>query len=134
MLYSLYWLATADYQDPSIVFGLKPSDSWTTKIDKESVPIVQVSLHGLDNGRYKAYVEYGKTAGGSPFSVWQRSLQISDWIPTDVETPAQGGKTVYLGEIEITDELKTITLRKRPSDTTSVRVFSFQFERIEDGK
>jgi hypothetical protein len=134
MMYSLYWLATADYQDPSIVFGLKPSDSWTTKIDIEAVPIVQVSLHGLDNGRYKAYIEYGKTAQGSPFSVWQRSSQISGWIPTNIETPSQEAKTVYVGNIEITDELKTITLRKKLSDTASVRVFSLIFEKIEDGK
>jgi hypothetical protein len=134
MVYSLYWLATADYQDPFILFGLKPSDSWTTKIDIASVPIVQVSLHGLDKGRYKAFVEYGKTANGSPFSVWQRTAQVSGWIPTNIELPEQESKTVYAGDIEITDELKTITLRKRPSDTTSVRVFSFLFEKIEDKK
>jgi hypothetical protein len=134
MMYSLYWLATADYQDPSIVFGLKPSDSWTTKIDIEAVPIVQVSLHALDNGRYKAYIEYGKSENGTPFSIWQRSSKISAWIPTDIEMPKEGGKIVYAGDIEITDELKTITLRKRPSDTASIRVFSFLFEKIENAK
>ena len=131
MMYSLYWLASADYQDPSIVFALKPSDSWTTKIDAESVPIVQISLHSLDNGRYKAYIEHGKTANGSPFSIWQRSSQVSGWIPTDVETPSQGGKVVPIGEIEITGELKTITIRKKRADTASVKVFSLQFEKIE---
>ncbi|HET9278384.1 MAG TPA: glycoside hydrolase family 172 protein [Flavitalea sp.] len=134
MMYSLYWLATADYQDPSIVFGLKPSDSWTTKIDIDAVPVVQVSLNNLDNGQYKVYIEYGATPHGSPFSLWQRSSQISGWIPTDIEAPERGGKTVYAGDIEITDELKTITLRKRPSDTVSVRVFNFLFEKIESGK
>jgi hypothetical protein len=133
MVYSLYWLATADYQDPSIVFGLRPSDSWTTKIDIEAVPVVQVSLHGLDNGRYKTYVEYGKTESGTPFSVWQRSSQVSGWIPTDGDIPKEG-KTVYAGEIEITDELKTITLRKKIADTASFRVLSFIFEKIETGK
>jgi hypothetical protein len=134
MMYSLYWLATADYQDPSIVFGLKPSDSWTTKIDIEAVPIVQVSLHSLDNGRYKTYIEYGTTEDKKPFSLWQRSAPVSGWIPTDIEKPAGGGKTVYAGDIEITDELKTITLRKRPSDAASVRIFSFRFEKIAETK
>ena len=134
MVHSLYWLATADYQDPLIVFGLKASDSWTAKIDVDAVPVVQVSLHGLDNGRYKAYVEYGKTSNGSVFSIWQRSAQISEWIPTDIEISEKETKTVYLGEIEITDELKTITMRKRPSDNASIRVFSFQFERIDSSK
>jgi hypothetical protein len=132
MLFSLYWLATADYQDPAIIFGLKKSDSWTAKIDIEGVPIVQISLPGLDNGRYKLYVEYGKTENGSPFSIWQRSEQISGWFPTDIETPADKTKTEYAGEIEITDELKTITLRKKRADDTSVKILSFLFEKIND--
>jgi hypothetical protein len=102
------------------------------RIDIEAVPVVQVSLHGLDNGRYKAYIEYGKTAKGNPVSVCQRSSQISGWIPTNIETPSQGGKIVNVGDIEITAELKTITLRKKLSDSTSVRVFSFLFEKIEN--
>jgi hypothetical protein len=121
MVFSLYWLAAADYQDPAIVFSLKRSDSWTAKIDIEAVPIAQVSLHGLDKGRYKVYVEYGKTESTAPFSIWQRSAQVSDWIATDKDMPAEGGKTVYAGEIDITDELNTITLRKRVADDASVR-------------
>ncbi len=53
MSFSLYWFATADYEDPAIVFSLKKSDSWTATVDMEAIPIVQVSLAGLDNGRYK---------------------------------------------------------------------------------
>ncbi len=60
------------------------------------------------------YIEYGKTENGSPFSIWQRSKQISDWIPTEMEiTNANQVKTVYAGDIEITEELNTITLRKK---------------------
>ncbi|MHC1774566.1 MAG: DUF2961 domain-containing protein [Lentimicrobium sp.] len=132
MLISLYWLATADYQDPAIVFGLKKSDAWHTTVDIEAIPIVQVSLPGLDNGRYKLYIEYGKTENSGPFSVWQRLKQVSDWIPTDIEqTPTNEGKTVYAGDIEITEELKTITLRKKKTDDTSVRIYKFLFEKTE---
>jgi hypothetical protein len=134
MVFSLYWLAAAEYQDPSIVFTLKKSDSWTANVDPEAMPIVQVHLNGLDNGRYKLYVEYGKTELTSPFSIWQRSTQISDWIATDSEMPARGGKTIYAGEIEITEEVKTITLRKKLSDDASVRIYNFAFEKIERAK
>jgi hypothetical protein len=134
MVFSLYWLAAADYQDPAIVFSLKRSDSWTAKIDIEAVPIAQVSLQGLERGRYKVYVEYGKTESTAPFSIWQRSAQVSDWIATDKDMPAEGGKTVYAGEIDITDELNTITLRKRVADDASVRIYSFQFEKVERKK
>lgn len=133
MLISLYWLATADFEDPSIVFGLKKSDSWTTTVDMEAIPIVQVSLPGLDNGRYKLYIEYGRTENSGPFSVWQRLKQVSDWIPTDIEaTPTNQGKTIYMGDIDITEELKTITLRKKIADDASVRVYKFLFEKINN--
>jgi hypothetical protein len=134
MTFSLYWLASANFQDPSIVFSLKKSDSWTTTVDLDAVSIAQVSLNALDNGRYKLFIEYGKTEFTNPFSIWQRSKKISEWISADTTMPSEGGKTVYAGEIEITDDLKTITLRKRPSDDVSVRVFSFLLERIEDTK
>ena len=80
--------------------------------------------------RLAVYVEYGASDDPGSFSVWQRSAQISDWIPATRDLPSKGGKTIYAGEIEITDEIKTITLRKK-SDDTSVRIFSFQFEKIE---
>lgn len=131
MLFSLYWNATADYQDPGIIFGLKKVDSWTSNIDLEAVPIVRVSLPQLDNGRYKLHIEYGKTENGSPFSVWQRLKKISDWIPTDIETPAEGGKIIYAGEIDITDELKTITLRKKLADDATVCIYKLIFEKID---
>lgn len=131
MFFSLYWHATADYKDPSIIFGLKKTNEWYTSIDIEAIPIVQISLAGLDNGRYKLYVEYGKTGGGKPFSIWQRSKQISGWIPTDIETPADKGIVVEAGEIDITDELKAITIRKKLADDTSVRIYNFRFEKIE---
>lgn len=132
MSISLYWLATANYDGEAIVFSLKKSDSWTTTVDMEAMPVVQVSLAGLDNGRYKLFIEYGKTENGSPFSIWQRSKQISDWIPTDIETtPANQGKTLYVGDINITEELNTITLRKKINNDATVRVYKFLFEKIE---
>jgi hypothetical protein len=131
MVFSLYWLAAAQYEDPAIIFTLKKSNSWTAGIDIEAVPIAQVILDKLDNGRYKLYVEYAKTDLPNPFSVWQRSTQISDWI-SSADLPAEGGKTVYAGEIEITDKMKTITLRKKIADDTAVKIISLQFEKIVD--
>jgi len=132
MVFSLYWLATADYQDPAIVFGLKKSDGWFTTVDMEAIPVVQVSLSGLDNGRYKLYIEYGRTENSGPFSVWQRLKQVSDWIPTEIEeTPANEGKIVYAGDIEITEELKTITLRKKKTDDSIIRIYKFLFEKTD---
>ena len=130
MVYSLYWLASAQYDDPAIIFSMKKSDKWFAQIDPEAVPMVQIFLTGLDNGRYKLHVEYGKSEAPGAFSIWQRSGQVSDWIEPDKDLPAANGKTEYAGEIEITDEIKTITLRKK-ADDTSVRILSLLFEKIE---
>lgn len=130
MIYSLYWLATADYQDPAIVFGLNKSDSWTASVDIEAVPIVQISLHELDNGKYKVYVDYDSVENGNPFSIWQRSKQVSDWIPANIKTPDNKSTLVPAGEIEITDEVKTITIRKKINDNTKVKIYRFLFEKM----
>jgi hypothetical protein len=129
MIYSLYWLGNASYEDPSIVFSMKKSDAWFATIDPEAVPMAQIFLRGLDNGRYKLHVEYSMNKESGPFSIWQRSGQISDWFSATA-APSSEGKTVYAGEIEITDQIKTITLRKKSPDT-SVRIFSFSFEKVE---
>lgn len=77
------------------------------------------------------YVDYDKTLNGNDFSIWQRSSQLSAWIPTNIELKQGESKKVYVGELEITDEIKTITVRKRKKDTeTSVRIYAFEFEKI----
>ncbi len=131
MSFTLYWNATADYQDPAIVFSLNHSDEWYASVDMEAIPMVQVSLTGLDNGRYRLYIEYGETENGKPFSIWQRSKQISGWIPTETETPSNVGKTLYAGDIDITEALKTISLRKKLEDNASIRVYNLLFEKVE---
>ena len=128
MEYSLYWLGNASYEDPSIVFSMKKSDQWFTTIDAEAIPMAQVSVSSLDNGRYKLYIEYSMREDSGPFSIWQRSHRVSEWI-TDKEVSSTGGKLIYVGEIEVTDDVKTITLRKKSGDT-AVRIFSFQFEKV----
>jgi hypothetical protein len=40
-------------------------------------------------------------------------------------------KTVYAGEIDITEEMNALTLRKKLNDNTSVRIYKFLFEKME---
>jgi len=126
MTYTLYWLCHANFEDPAIVFSMKKSEQWYATIDAESVPIAQIHLGELDKGKYKMQVEYGP-GNGTGFSIWQRSNQVSSWI--QAKTPSDK-KIVDAGEIEITDELKTITIRKKKDDT-SVSILSFTFEKID---
>ena len=69
------------------------------------------------------------SADSGPFSIWQRSKQVSEWFTAE-GMPEKGGKIVDAGEIEVTDEVRTVTLRKKERDT-AVRVFNLMFEKIE---
>lgn len=129
MTVTLYWLATARYEDPAIIFSMKRSDKWFALIDPDAIPMAQILLNNLDNGKYKLFVEYGSTENDGPFSIWQRSAQVSEWTTAGNDMP-EAGKMVYAGEIEVTDEVKTITIRKKAGDT-SVKILSLQFEKIK---
>lgn len=127
MVLNLYWLATAAFDDPAMVFSMPTSDSWTAKIDFDAVPMAQVFLNNLDKGKYKLYVEYGYAGSLGDFSIWQGTRRISDWI-----SPTKSGderKLAFAGEVVINDQVKTITLRKRVGENAVVRIYSFQFER-----
>lgn len=130
MVLSLYWLASAAFDDPAIVFTMPTSDSWTSKIDLEAVPIAQVFLNNLDNGKYKLYIEYGYPGSPGDFSIWQGPSQVSEWISP--EKAGEERKIAFAGEVVIDDDTKTITLRKRVTEDALVRIYSFQFERVGD--
>ncbi len=125
-----YWNASAFYHDDYITFNSKITNDWTTTVDIEEIPITQVNLDELENGSYKVFIEYQKTESGKPFSLWQRTKRISDWIPTDIKD-TEKTKKVYAGDIQITDQLKTITFRKRKTDDVTINLWAICFEKIK---
>lgn len=126
----LYWNASASYHDDYIAFSSKISDDWTTTVDIEQIPIAQISLDELENGNYKLFIEYQKTENGRPFSIWQRTRKITDWIPTDINDTEKPVK-VYVGNVQITDKLKTITFRKKKTDDVTINLRAIYFEKIK---
>jgi hypothetical protein len=128
MVLNLYWLASANFDDPAMVFSMPTSDSWTAKIDFEAVPVAQVFLNNLDNGKYKLYVEYGYAGSPGDFSIWQGTRRVSEWMSPQRSDDER--KLAFAGEVVINDEIKTITLRKRVTENAVFRIYSFQFERV----
>lgn len=125
-----YWFTSASQGDNSILIASKRVDHWTTNIDFEAVPMIQLDLTGLDNGRYRVQIVHHSIKDGKPFCVWQRTQPISDWIPTDNGETGQV-ITSDVGEIIISDQIKTITVRKKKMDDTEVDIHSFVFEKVE---
>lgn len=128
MTMRLYWFSQAAFDGSAMVFSSKREDHWTTNIDFEAVPMVQLDLMGMDDGRYKVYVVHKGTGNDQPFSVWQRTNQVSEWIVGSENTLT----TSFAGEIEISGQIKTITIRKKKMDDTTVKIDHFIFEKIED--
>ena len=89
--------------------------------------MVQFDLTGMDNGKYKVTIVHSGTNGARPFSVWQRTNQVSVWISgnNNVQT------TSYAGEIEISDQIKTLTLRKKKMDNTELQIDYLIFEKMK---
>ena len=90
--------------------------------------MAQVFLNNLDNGKYNLFVEYGYAGTPGDFSIWQVTRKVSGWISPEMSGNER--KMVFAGEIEINDEIKTITLRKRVAENAVVRIYSLQFERL----
>ena len=127
MTMRLYWFTQASFNGSSMIISSKREDHWTTNIDFEAVPMVQFDLTGMDNGKYKVTIVHSGTNGARPFSVWQRTNQVSGWISgnNNVQT------TSYAGEIEISDQIKTLTLRKKKMDNTELQIDYLIFEKMK---
>jgi hypothetical protein len=127
ILFKLYWYASVSFGESTMRISAQKTDSWMTNIDFEAVPIMQIDLSCFENGRYKLYVVHKGIAGGSAFAIWQRTKPVSGWIePTCSDEMA----TSYTGVIEITEQLKTITLRRKKTEDCSVEIQSFIFEKM----
>lgn len=129
----LYWSSTMTMCDGYIHLISKPSDNWMTNIDFEAVPMMQINLQGVDHGLYNLSVVYEPQPSGSPFSVWQRTQPIGEWIQTDVSDNNQT-TTAFVGKIEINRQQNTITLRRKKEKKTEIKIHSFILERINDNQ
>jgi hypothetical protein len=128
-LLKLYWFTSADFRENTLSLSSRKSDSWMANIDFEAVPMVQIDLTGLDNGKYKIHVVYSGKKDGKPFSIWQRARQVSTWLETNFPDEKI---EVYAGEIGISDQIKTITIRKRKTDDISMEIHALVFEKMNE--
>ena len=127
MTMRLYWFTQAFFDGQSMIVSAKREDHWTTNIDFEAVPMVQFDLTGMDNGKYRVYIVHTPTNESKPFSIWQRTKQISEWISAKNHVQT----TSYVGEMEITDQIKTLTLRKKKMDDNILQIDYFIFEKVK---
>jgi len=76
----------------------------------------------------KVYVVHTGLEENKPFSIWQRTNQVSEWIVSNKDLQS----TSFAGEIEISEQVKTLTVRKKKMDNTIVKIDYLIFEKEKD--
>lgn len=128
MTMRLYWFTQVSFNGSSMIISSKRKEHWATNIDFEAVPMVQFDLTGMDNGNYKVYVVHTGIDGNKPFSVWQRTNQVSEWLLSSNNAQSIS----FAGEIEISEQIKTLTIRKKKMDDATIKIDYLIFEKIKD--
>ncbi len=80
--------------------------------EKEVRGQVRFDLGDLAAGKYRLLLSYDEHPEGGEFSLWRRQQPIGDWVSTYAEGE-QEKAMVEMGEIEFTDQIKTLTIRTR---------------------
>lgn len=94
--------------------------------------MLRLDLGGVPDGRYKLFLDYRREPSGAAFSVWQRQRPVSDWLRTASEDE-QLLKHRQVGEITITDQIKTISFRTRSDGARDkFRLNRVTLERVGD--
>ena len=73
---------------------------------------VRIDLSEMPAGEYKLYISYDENPDGGEYSVWRRQQQVSDWTGTYASKSSRV-KRKYLGIIQLTDQIKSVTIRTR---------------------
>lgn len=92
-----------------------PDNSWAVdEIDKtDTIGKVRIEFNKVKPGKYKLLLYYEQGPDGGAFSVWRRQQMISDWKSTNAPA-AKLVENAYVGDVEFTEQIKTITLKVKP--------------------
>lgn len=74
--------------------------------------LARMDLSAVPPGRYRVFLSYGRGPEGAEFSLWRRQVQISPWQDGSADT-TELVEQADMGEVELTDQVRTLTLRIR---------------------
>jgi len=101
------------------------SNGRNIRISSARQGMVRFVLDEVPDGKYRLFLSYYSMPSGCEFSVWQRQRQVSEWQSVLSEEMERIEKE-YVGEITLTKQIDTITLRTRPNEGKN----EFRLERI----
>jgi hypothetical protein len=91
--------------------------------------MLRLDLSELAAGRYRVLLSYRRAPDAPEFSVWRRQIQVSDWI--DARTAVdEVVERADLGEVVLTDQVRTLTIRTRVPSGAAPGPRTFRFSRL----
>ncbi len=90
---------------------------------------VRIDVSEVPAGRYRVRLWYERGPNGAEFSMWRRQLQISPWTSSYADA-IERVERADMGEVVLTDQIRTITVRTRGRDGR--RLFRFNRLVLED--
>jgi hypothetical protein len=91
--------------------------------------LLRLDLSELPVGRYRVLLSYRRGPDAPEFSVWRRQIQVSDW--TDARAAAdEAVERAEIGEVDLTDQVRTLTIRTRRPPGAGAGPRTFRFYRL----
>lgn len=87
--------------------------------------LVRIDVSTLPAGDYQVLLSYERGPDGAEFSLWRRQAQISEWIDA-FASEVQRVDRADVGEVRLTDQVKSVTVRTRSRDGRH----TFRFSRL----
>jgi D-arabinan exo alpha-(1,3)/(1,5)-arabinofuranosidase (non-reducing end) len=87
--------------------------------------LVRIDVREVPPGRYRVRLSYFRGPDEGTFSVWRRQAQVSDWVDARADT-LEHVDAADMGEVQLTSQVRSITLRTRSRDGRGV----FRFDRL----
>ncbi len=96
--------------------------------------LVRINLDEIPAGKYKLYLDYNKNKEGGNFSIWQRQVQLTDWLSAYSEDK-EHIDWQYLSNIDIQTFKNTLTIKfKTIEGRQSLSLNRLIFVRIREGR
>jgi len=115
----LWWGTTTRFTDDGLeISGAIPTKGRALDDAERSAAKgrVRIDLSEMPSGRYRLYVIYDQFPNGGDFSIWRRQEKISDWIDTYSPTEQSVEKKLFVGEVQLTDQIRTVTIRTQANE------------------
>jgi len=84
-------------------------------IDAAESGLLRIDVSDVPPGRYTVLLSYERGPEGAEFSLWRRQHQVSDWRSSYADS-VESVERAAMGEVQLTDQVRSVTIRTRPSE------------------